>query len=146
MSVFSSSSSVLPFFPFAILAAGLTGARGAGIAGLDIGLGAILIGGPAGPAGLLKIGGILGAVGGPKVSGVNSPFPLPPFLFLKNKINATTTATGQAQDKGDFGFSIPSGATIRGISVKVEAHQRLARWCRLGVEVSNDNGAAFSTQ
>ena len=54
---------------------------------------------------------------------------------------------GEDQDYGDFGFSIPAGSTIRGIQVKAEAKGgTLGSTVDMGVEVSNDNGATWSSQ
>src|SRR3989338_1692212 len=60
---------------------------------------------------------------------------------------AEEDANGGAQDYGDFGFSIPARGIIRGIQIKVEGEVGIiASWVEIGVEVSTDNGATWSSQ
>jgi hypothetical protein len=71
----------------------------------------------------------------------------PTNAYSSNDSDATEATNGEAQDYGDFGFSIPAGDTIRGIMVRIEANAGTnGRWDELGVEVSNDNGATWSSR
>lgn len=55
-------------------------------------------------------------------------------------------ATGAQQGYGNFGFSIPSGSTIAGISVRVDARSTDNTGCAIGVALSWNNGGTWTTQ
>jgi hypothetical protein len=77
----------------------------------------------------------------------DNDFTNPTNAYSSDDSDATTTTIGHKQDYGDFGFTIPAGSTIRGISVKLESGSNHGTyWARHGVEVSNDNGSTWSDQ
>jgi len=76
----------------------------------------------------------------------NNDFTNPTNAYASDDSDATEATVGQKQDYGDFGFNIGAGDTIRGIEVKVEADLSSSGHWHVGVEVSNDNGATWSTQ
>lgn len=61
-------------------------------------------------------------------------------------INWDAGTGSYAQDYGDFGLSILSGSTIRGISVKVASQTDTSGWHEFAVSVSQDNGATWSAE
>lgn len=78
---------------------------------------------------------------------ISNNFTNPTDAYSSNDVYATETSTTQNHDYGDFGFSIPSGDTIRGIEVKLEMKTNdTFDYANIGVEVSNDNGATWSAQ
>ena len=64
----------------------------------------------------------------------------------RTTIDADTHVGTGAQDYGDFGFSIDSGATIEGIEVKVESLTDGSGYHDLAIAVSNDNGSSWSSE
>jgi len=58
-------------------------------------------------------------------------------------INADTLVGTGSQDYGNFGLSIPSGDTVRGIEVKVESLTDSSGYHDLAIAVSKDNGSTW---
>lgn len=77
---------------------------------------------------------------------VSNQFTNPSNAYASDGSYATAATVGFKQDYGDFGFSVPSDATIRGVMVLVEAKFSGSGELTLGVEVSNDNGATWSAR
>jgi hypothetical protein len=57
-----------------------------------------------------------------------------------------TNATGASQGYGTFGLSVPSGHSVLGIELRVEAHSTDGTGCRLGVALSWNNGTSWTTE
>ena len=59
---------------------------------------------------------------------------------------AVATASGDNVDQGfaDFGFAIPAGSIIDGITIRANAWSTDADGCRISARVSRDGGATFS--
>jgi hypothetical protein len=53
---------------------------------------------------------------------------------------------GQQQGYSQFGFSVPQGYSITGIEVQAEAHSTDSSGCRLGAELSWNNGLNWTSQ
>ena len=71
----------------------------------------------------------------------------PTSAYSSNDVYATATGIDQYQDYYNFGFSIPSGATIDGIEISVEAYCEDTEEAsqRLGVELSWNGGSSYTS-
>ncbi|HEY4523599.1 MAG TPA: VWA domain-containing protein [Candidatus Paceibacterota bacterium] len=70
-----------------------------------------------------------------------------------NPINAHTDGSGYARGEDgkrhwyhDFGFSVPAGAAINGLEVKVDAWSTDSTGCRLGTQLSWDGGLSWTSE
>lgn len=77
---------------------------------------------------------------------ISNSFTNPTNAYSSNDTDATETTVGESQDYGDFGINLPAGSTVRGVSVRVEGASTASSWKEIGMEVSNDNGATWSSQ
>jgi hypothetical protein len=70
----------------------------------------------------------------------------PQNAYVSDDLYATKNSTSNPyQAWRTFGFSIPSGATITGIEVSVEARSTDSAGCRLGVELSWNGGSSWTS-
>lgn len=70
----------------------------------------------------------------------------PSGAFSSNDSYALESVQGEKQDYYDFTFSVPSGATIDGVEVQVEAKDLNCNVsCIIGVELSWDGGVTYTT-
>ncbi len=78
----------------------------------------------------------------------DNDFTNPDRAWSTNNLYATgvvgTGAAGASQGYGNFGFNVAAGLAIKGIEVKVEAKASDPAGCKLGVELSWDNGATYT--
>jgi hypothetical protein len=64
--------------------------------------------------------------------------------YVSDNAYAFSTTTGQQQAWGNFGFTVPSGATIRGVSVEVESKTNDAG-CQFRATLSWNNGSTYTS-
>jgi hypothetical protein len=82
---------------------------------------------------------------------VYTPTPPPPaptdeWRFSDDRYLVRFSNTNPYQGFGDFNIpAIPSGATIRGVEVAVEARASDATGCELGVEISRNGGSSWTS-
>jgi hypothetical protein len=80
----------------------------------------------------------------PSVTLAPNQFTNPTRAYTSDNQYATDGTNGHQQGYGNFNLSIPTNATVTGVEVDVEGHSSSFFGCRVGAEVSNNNGSSWT--
>jgi hypothetical protein len=73
----------------------------------------------------------------------------PTNVYTSNDLRASSSTNNQAQGWGNFNVSLPSGSTVKGIEIALEASRTAGTGtptgCQLRVDLSWNNGSSYTT-
>ena len=82
----------------------------------------------------------------PTTTAAPNQFTNPTRAYSSDNQYATDTVNGHQQGYGTFSLNVPTGATLNGIEVNVEAKSSDSSGCQIGAAVSWDGGTTWSSQ